>query len=116
MLSHTARPSHRLRACRHPRLYGRIGGATEDAVGVGVFRVKVGALSGGLRSVSAPLAVCRATLQAMTTSPALALVPALIAAIIAVVVPLVSFRLALRQDHSRWLREQREELYVDLLT
>lgn len=52
----------------------------------------------------------------MTTSPALALVPALIAAIIAVVVPLVSFRLSLRQDHSRCLREQRAELYVDLLT
>ncbi|MEV6871600.1 hypothetical protein [Amycolatopsis sp. NPDC051128] len=28
----------------------------------------------------------------------------------------MSFRLALRQDHGRWLREQRAELYVDLLT
>lgn len=52
----------------------------------------------------------------MTTSPVLVLVPSLIAAIIAVVVPLVSFRLALRQDHSRWLREQRAQVYVDLLT
>jgi hypothetical protein len=39
-----------------------------------------------------------------------------IAAIIAIVVPLVSFRLALRQDQARWLREQRTQLYVDMLT
>jgi hypothetical protein len=52
----------------------------------------------------------------MTTELALALVPSGIAAIIAVVVPLVSFRLAVHQDHTRWLREQRSQLYVDLLT
>jgi len=36
--------------------------------------------------------------------------------IIAVTVPWMTFRLALRQDQARWLREQRAELYVDLLT
>jgi hypothetical protein len=50
----------------------------------------------------------------MPTQLAVALVPSLIASTIAVVVPLVSFRLALRQDHSRWLREQRAQLYVNL--
>jgi hypothetical protein len=41
---------------------------------------------------------------------------AIIAAIIAVAVPWFTFRLALRQDQQRWLREQRSQLYVDLLT
>jgi hypothetical protein len=45
-----------------------------------------------------------------------ALVAAILAAIIAVTVPLVTFRLALRQDAARWLRERRADLYVDLLT
>lgn len=39
-----------------------------------------------------------------------------LAAIIAVVVPWMAFRLALRQDRARWLREQRAQLYVDMLT
>jgi hypothetical protein len=45
-----------------------------------------------------------------------ALVSAGLAATVAVVVPWVSFHLALRQDHIRWLREQRAKVYVDMLT
>jgi hypothetical protein len=45
-----------------------------------------------------------------------ALVSAGLATIIAIWVPWVAFRLALRQDQARWLREQRAQLYVDLLT
>jgi hypothetical protein len=41
---------------------------------------------------------------------------ALIAVVIAVVVPWMTFRLALRQDHVRWIREQRSQLYIDMLT
>lgn len=41
---------------------------------------------------------------------------ATIAVIIAITVPWLTFRLALRQDQARWLREQRTQLYVDLLT
>jgi hypothetical protein len=40
----------------------------------------------------------------------------IVAIVIAVVVPIVAFRLALRQDQARWLRERRAETYVDLLT
>ena len=46
----------------------------------------------------------------------IALVSSVLAAIIAVVVPLGAFRLALRQDQVRWLRERRTDLYVDMLT
>jgi hypothetical protein len=52
----------------------------------------------------------------METSTALALLSAVIAAVIAIVVPWLAFHLALRQDHTRWLRERRAEVYVDLLT
>jgi hypothetical protein len=45
-----------------------------------------------------------------------ALVAALIAAIVAVAVPWFTFRFAMRQDHVRWIREQRAELYVDMLS
>jgi hypothetical protein len=41
---------------------------------------------------------------------------AAIAVIIAVTVPWMTFRLAMRQDQARWLREQRTQLYVDMLT
>lgn len=41
---------------------------------------------------------------------------AIITAIVAVSVPWFTFRLALRQDQQRWLRKQRSQLYVDLLT
>jgi hypothetical protein len=44
-----------------------------------------------------------------------AIIAATIAAVIAVVVPWVTFRLAMQQDHVRWIREQRSELYVDML-
>jgi len=50
------------------------------------------------------------------TATALALLSTLVAVIIAVVVPWLAFRMALRQDHTRWLREQRADVYVDLLT
>ena len=46
---------------------------------------------------------------------AVAIGAAILAAIIAIVVPWMTFRLAPRQDHQRWLREQRSALYVDLL-
>jgi hypothetical protein len=39
-----------------------------------------------------------------------------IAAINSVAVPWMTFRLALRQDRERWLRDRRADLYVDLLT
>lgn len=42
--------------------------------------------------------------------------PTLLTAIVAVVVPSLAFRYSLRQDKARWLREQRAECYVDLLT
>jgi hypothetical protein len=45
-----------------------------------------------------------------------ALIAAGLAALIAVIVPWMTFRLALRQDQNRWLREQRAQLYVDMLT
>lgn len=38
-----------------------------------------------------------------------------VAALIAIVVPWMTFRFALRQDQARWLRGQRAALYVDLL-
>jgi len=50
------------------------------------------------------------------TATALALLSTGVAALIAVVVPWMAFHLALRQDHTRWLREQRAEVYGDLLT
>jgi len=52
----------------------------------------------------------------MQSQTALSLVPSAIAIIVAVVVPWFTFRLALRQDRLRRLRDQRAELYVDLLT
>jgi hypothetical protein len=47
---------------------------------------------------------------------AVAVGSAVLAAIIAVTVPRLTFRLAMRQDHDRWLRDQKSALYVDLLT
>jgi hypothetical protein len=52
----------------------------------------------------------------MHADTVVALVAAGLATIIAVVVPWLTFRLALRQDQARWLREQRAQLYADLLT
>jgi hypothetical protein len=51
----------------------------------------------------------------MDAQTVVALVSVLLATIIAVAVPVMTFRLALRQDAIRWLREQRAQLYVDLL-
>jgi hypothetical protein len=51
----------------------------------------------------------------MSAQTVVALVSVLVATIIAVAVPVMTFHLALRQDAIRWLRERRAELYVDLL-
>jgi len=52
----------------------------------------------------------------MDAQAVIAVVATGLAAIVAVVVPLVAFRLALRQDQVRWLRERRADTYVDMLT
>lgn len=52
----------------------------------------------------------------MNAQTAIALLSTVVAAAIAVIVPLISFRLTRRLDHTRWLREQRAQFYVDLLT
>ena len=52
----------------------------------------------------------------MDASSVIALISTIVAAVIAIVVPQVSFRLTLRVDQTRWLREQRATVYVDLLT
>jgi hypothetical protein len=52
----------------------------------------------------------------MEAQTAVALGAAALAAIVAVAVPWMTFRLALRQDQLRWLREQRAQLYIELLT
>lgn len=51
----------------------------------------------------------------MGADTVVALVASGLAAVIAVTVPYMTFRLALRQDHIRWLRERRADLYVDIL-
>jgi hypothetical protein len=51
----------------------------------------------------------------MDAATAVGMVSTVVAAVIAVTVPFMAFRLALRQDSARWLREQRAQLYVDLL-
>jgi hypothetical protein len=50
----------------------------------------------------------------MTT--AIALASLIVSVVVAVTVPLFSYRLTLRQEHIRWLREQRAQVYLDLLT
>lgn len=52
----------------------------------------------------------------MTTGEVIALASALLAAVVAVTVPTLAFRFTIRQEQTRWLREQRAQLYVDLLT
>ena len=47
---------------------------------------------------------------------AVALGSTVLTAIIAITVPWMTFRLALRLDRNRWLRDRLSELYVDLLT
>lgn len=51
----------------------------------------------------------------MHVDTVLTLIAACLAFVAAVLVPYVTFRLALRQDHARWLRDQRAAVYVDLL-
>jgi hypothetical protein len=50
------------------------------------------------------------------TPSVIALISTIVATAIAIVVPQISFRLTLRIDHTRWMREQRAAVYVDLLT
>jgi len=52
----------------------------------------------------------------MDAGTAIALISVGVSLIIAATVPYMTFKLALRQDQARWLREQRSQLYVDLLT
>jgi hypothetical protein len=52
---------------------------------------------------------------AMDAGTWVALAAALLATVVAVVVPWATFRFAMRQDQVRWVREQRSELYVDIL-
>ncbi|WP_406274833.1 hypothetical protein OH779_40275 [Actinacidiphila glaucinigra] len=52
----------------------------------------------------------------MEASNVVALVAAGLAAIVAVWVPWLAFRFALRQERLRWLHEQRAQLYTEMLT
>ena len=52
----------------------------------------------------------------MDSASIIALASTGVAALIAICVPYMTFRFALRQDQARWLRDQRAALYVDLLT
>ena len=52
----------------------------------------------------------------MHAETVVALVSTIVAAIIAIVVPWMTFRFALRQGREQWIREQRSRLYVDMLT
>ncbi|MCX4605529.1 hypothetical protein OG402_34230 [Streptomyces anulatus] len=40
---------------------------------------------------------------------------AILAAVVAIVVPGLAFRYALRQEHAQWARDQRSSLYADML-
>jgi hypothetical protein len=51
----------------------------------------------------------------VTAQTSVALGAALLAAIVAVTVPLVTFRMTLRSDHVRWARDERAKLYIDLI-
>jgi hypothetical protein len=52
----------------------------------------------------------------MSAADNVAIASACLAAFVAIWVPWLAFRYTLRQEQSRWLREQRAELYADLLT
>jgi hypothetical protein len=52
---------------------------------------------------------------AVDAKTAIALVAVLATALVAVIVPYVTFRLSVGHDQARWLREQRAALYVDVL-
>lgn len=52
----------------------------------------------------------------MDAGSVIALVSAVLAAVVAIWVPWLAFRFALRQEQVRWLQEQRAQLYTDLLT
>ena len=51
----------------------------------------------------------------MTAQTWVALGASLLAGIVAVTVPLVTFRMSLRLDQLRWLRDERAKLYSDLI-
>lgn len=51
----------------------------------------------------------------MSFSEVVSTVSLIVTVVVAVTIPRMTFRLALRQEHVRWLREQRAQLYVDIL-
>jgi hypothetical protein len=51
----------------------------------------------------------------VTAQTWVALGASLLAAIVAVTVPLVTFRTTLRSDHTRWVQDERAKLYLDLI-
>lgn len=51
----------------------------------------------------------------MNSENFIALAAAGLAAVVAIAVPWFAFRYALRQEHTRWIREQRAPLYADML-
>lgn len=51
----------------------------------------------------------------MSTEDLTVAAAAVLAAAVAIAVPWLAFRYALRQEHARWLREQRAVLYADML-
>lgn len=52
----------------------------------------------------------------MDAGEKIALFSLIVTTIVAVVVPFLAFQFAVRQEKVRWLREQRAQYYVDLLT
>ena len=52
----------------------------------------------------------------MHADTVVALVSSVVAAIIAIVVPWMTFRFALRQGREQWIRKQRSQLHMDMLT
>jgi hypothetical protein len=52
----------------------------------------------------------------MNAQTIISLISVIVSVAVAVTVPLFAYRLALRQEHARWLRDRRAELYIDLLT
>jgi len=52
----------------------------------------------------------------MDTGDVITLVSLAITTIVAVVIPYLAFRFAVQQEKTRWLREQRAQFYIDLMT
>ncbi len=56
------------------------------------------------------------TLLAVDAGDKISLGAALLAAVVAVVVPVWTFRMTLAMDRLKWVRDQRSQLYIDMLT